>query len=78
MFVCVCVCVCVRACVRVCGVCVCVYALTHDNSRENMFFTDIPQLSEGSKSSCEGKITKKECLESLKGVFSSGVEGASG
>ena len=43
-------------------------ALTRDNSRENMFFTDIPQLSDESKNSCEGKITKEECLESLKSM----------
>ena len=41
---------------------------THDNSREGMFFTDIPQISDESKSSCEGKMTKEECLELLKSM----------
>ena len=42
--------------------------LTHEQLRENVFFKDIPQLSEESRNSCEGNISKDECLESLKSM----------
>ena len=42
--------------------------LTHEQLRENVFLKNIPQLSEESMNSCEGNISKDECLESLKSM----------